>query len=256
MPRVDRAGGVALAAALGVLAAASSATATCPPLRSAAGLLERLAAEHPNRTPPLSQRGLLEQRVSPLIVTPPSGPAPLDVEIRWFHYPYPDVARFDFDLDGDGTVDASEPMAGDHYPRRQHRFTRPGRYTVTVHVRSAAGAVTTLREPVDVFAPDAFDRELQARWSTLKAALRRRDVPAAMECIVGRSRPQYEEVFRELFVKTTSTDVDRVLTSIRPVTTRRAAAIYEMVRTQDGHDRSYEVRFAIDADLVWRIEAF
>lgn len=28
------------------------------------------------------------------------------------------------------------------------------------------------------------------------------------------------------------------------------------VRTQDGRDFSYEVRFAIDEDLGWRIEAF
>jgi len=28
------------------------------------------------------------------------------------------------------------------------------------------------------------------------------------------------------------------------------------VRTQDGRDFSYEVRFAIDGDLGWRIEAF
>jgi hypothetical protein len=36
---------------------------------------------------------------------------------------------------------------------------------VTVHLNpTTGGRITSLREPVQVFAPDAFERELQARW--------------------------------------------------------------------------------------------
>jgi hypothetical protein len=190
-----------------------------------------------------------------LIVTPPSGPAPLEIEIHWFDYPYADVARFDFDFDGDGTIDASAPMEGGYYPRRRHRLVAPGRHAVTVHLhRRGGGPPTTLQEIVHVFAPDAFERELQARWSTLKSALRRRDLPAALECLTVNSRDRYGTAFRVLFVDRT-TNVDDVFTSIALVRHGRASAIYEMVRKDDGLDMSFEVRFAIDADGVWRLES-
>jgi hypothetical protein len=47
-----------------------------------------------------------------------------------------------------------------------------------------------------------------------------------------------------------------VFTTIRPVRIRRGTAIYEMVRTNPRGQASFEVRFAVDGDGVWRIEAF
>jgi len=221
-----------------VLTTAAAAGASCPPFRDTGSPLEAL-----------------RQGASPLIVSPPSGRAPLDVDVRWWNYPYGPMTRFDFDFHGDGRIDETTPMEGEHYPRRQYRFASPGRYTVTVHLHDARGGVTRLTRTVEVFAPDAFDRELQSRWSTLTAALRRRDVPGALNCIVSASRDDYEAVFRRLFA-TGTTNVDGVLTTIRFVESRRASAIYEMVSRKDGQDFSFEVRFAIDADGVWRIDAF
>ena len=37
---------------------------------------------------------------------------------------------------------------------------------------------------------------------------------------------------------------------------RNAAAIYEMVRTDDGIVKSFEIRFALGSDGAWRLEAF
>src|SRR4030095_14214726 len=108
------------------------------------------------------------------------------------------------------------------YPQRRHRFASPGRYTVTVHLHpTTGGRATSLREPVQVWAPDAFDRELQARWSTLKDALRRRDLTAALECFTTSSRTRYEAAFRALFVDR-ATNVDDVVTSITLVSYGRA----------------------------------
>jgi hypothetical protein len=216
-----------LAAAI-VLATAAAAGASCPPFRDTGSPLEEA----------------LRQGASPLIVSPPSGRAPLDVDVRWWNYPHGPMTRFDFDFHGDGRIDETTPMEGEHYPRRQYRFASPGRYTVTVHLHDARGGVTRPTRTVEVFAPDAFDR-----------ALRRRDVPGALNCIVSASRDEYEAVFRRLFA-TGTTNVDGVLTTIRFVESRRASATYEMVSGKDGQDFSFEVRFAIDADGVWRIEAF
>jgi len=245
--------GLALAL-LAPVVATSAALASCPPYTAPAAA----PGPSPGGTATGSGHELLDalRRYlgSPLIVTPLSGPAPLEIEIRWFDYRYPDVARFDFDF-GDGTVDASVSMEGEHYPQRHHRFTSPGRYTVTVHLHPTTGGRTTsLREPVHVWAPDAFERELQARWSTLKDALRRRDLTAALECFTVSSRAQYEAAFRVLFIDR-ATNVDDVMTSIRLVRYGRAHAIYEMARKDDSRTMSFGVRFAIDADGVWRLES-
>jgi hypothetical protein len=249
---------VAPAAVLvGTLLTAAPALASCPPYR---------ATPAPPGTPepgvpgPADGAGrafldaLRRYSASPLIVTPASGPAPHDIEIRWFTYPYPDVVRFDFDLDGDGTIDASVPMQGASYPQHRHRFARPGDYTVTVHLRHATGGrSTTLQETVRVVAPDVLERELQARWSTLKDALRRRDLPAALECFTVGRRDQYASAFRLLFIDRT-TNVDDVLTSIRLERHGRGYALYEAVRTDGNITKSFSVRFAIDADGVWRVD--
>ena len=107
--------------------------------------------------------------------------------------------------------------------------------------------------PETVEAPD--DRELQRRWADFKDALGRRDVPAALECILSVRRPRYEESLRTLFV-TGTTRVEEVLTSIRFVRASGRVAVYDMIRRQGGIDQSFEVRFAFDLDGVWRIESF
>ena len=50
--------------------------------------------------------------------------------------------------------------------------------------------------------------------------------------------------------------VGDVLTSITPVTMSPGTAIYRMLRTDPPHGRvSYEVRFQIDGDGVWRLSS-
>ena len=107
--------------------------------------------------------------------------------------------------------------------------------------------------PDTVEAPD--DGELQRRWADFKDALGRRDVPAALECILSVRRTRYEESLRTLF-DTGTTRVEDVLTSIRFVRTSGRVAVYDMIRRQGGIDQSFEVRFAFDLDGVWRIESF
>jgi hypothetical protein len=243
---------------VGTLATASAALASCPPCRTTPAPPGSPASGAPGPADGAGRAfvdALRRYSASPLIVTPLSGPAPHEIDIRWFTYPYPDVVRFDFDVDGDGTIDASVPMQGEHYPQQRHRFARPGDYTVTVYLRHATGGrSTTLQETVRVVAPDVLERELQARWSTLKDALRRRDLPAALECFTVGGRDRFESAFRVLFIDR-ATNVDDVLTSIRLVRHGRGYAIYEAVRTDGGLTKAFDVRFAIDADGVWRLDS-
>jgi hypothetical protein len=245
---VGRSIGIVLALAAGVALAgpvgASCPPFTPPPVLAGASSVSELADQ------------FRAQTRSPLIVTPPSGPAPLEIEVRWHLYPYGHVERFDFDFDGDGRIDWSGPSRDGHYPQPSHTFRRPGRYTTTVHVAGTAGTVPiVLRQPVEVFAPDVFDRELKDRWNTMREALRRRDIPGALDCIVSTERENYERVFRELFAVRT-TGVDGVLPSITLREHRPGAALYELVRVEDGVPIVFDVRFTIDADGVWRVDSF
>jgi hypothetical protein len=107
---------------------------------------------------------------------------------------------------------------------------------------------------VRVLSLAAFDTELQTRWNDLKNALRIGDTSEALECIHTRSRARYHESFSTL--SNLPQKVDQILTTIQFVSHRRGTAIYEAVRTDAGVTKSFDVRFAIDVDGVWRIEAF
>jgi hypothetical protein len=47
-----------------------------------------------------------------------------------------------------------------------------------------------------------------------------------------------------------------MLTGIALQGVRNGAAIYEMIRSDNGIRKSFDIRFAIDGDGLWRIEAF
>ena len=188
----------------------------------------------------------------PLLIYPSTGPAPLTVEIRWWSYPIPNPALVEFDAKGDGTPEWSQRQF--QSSERNYTYQREGDYRFTVRVHDSSGQVTAYSVPVKVLSPSAFDADLQSRWATLKANLRGGDIKAALECVHSRSRSRYQQLFKAL--SGDLPDVDRILTGIRLVEVRRGEAIYEMIRMETGVARSFEVRFVIDGDGVWRVRSF
>lgn len=233
------------------------AAATCPPPAAGGGSwLERLAAARAGTRGPVSDREMLDffarENIPPVTVWPVSGPAPLEVKIGFLYVPER-TAKVEFSPDGSASqpwqVDLVSPAS------RTHAFARPGRYDVTVWVHDAGGRVQRFATPVEVLTAAAFDAELQARWDTLKARLRAQDVAGALDCIAARRRERYREIFTEVIVNQRGR-VDDILTTIRPVTTYPGIAVYEMTRTEDGKALSYDVRFYLDGDGVWRVSQF
>lgn len=247
-----RRAGLAVAAVL-LLAGPASAVAACPPFTGQPALLERLAARYAGRTTPLTpgelEDFLRREKVPPFSVEPPSGPAPLTVRVRWLVPPVEKPVRIEFDVDGDGSA---EWTATDYYGRAEHTYQRPGRYDFTVWIHEPGGRVLRLSTPVEVVSRADFERDLDARWNDLKDALRRGDVAGALDCVHSGARRKYEAVFRAL---AGTMDVDRELTSIRFVEQYSGIAIYEMLRTRPGGTFSYEIRFAVDGDAVWRLSS-
>ncbi|MBI3825054.1 MAG: hypothetical protein HY294_03570 [Candidatus Rokubacteria bacterium] len=104
--------------------------------------------------------------------------------------------------------------------------------------------------------PDAasLDTLLQAKWAAMKTALRNGNIAEAVSFIVERRRADYETAFR--LVAGSLSNVDAVLTTIELVAVRNNSATYEMRRADDGAVMSFQVRFTIDRDGVWRLEVF
>lgn len=240
------------------LSSPADAAADCPPFSAGTSFIEVITRHH--RGPgPVTDAELMELMdkglFSPLLVSPSSGPAPLTVDIRWWVFPVESPLRIEFDSDGDGVPEWSQPGFHAEAGQERHTYQQEGQYTFTVRVHARGGQVTTYTAPVKVLAPAAFDAELQGRWTTFKAALRKADIPVALECIHSKSRSRYRDGFTALS-QDLSQNVDWILTRIRLVEHRGAEAIYEMLRADDGITLSYEVRFRIDEDGVWRLRSF
>ena len=183
-----------------------------------------------------------------LVAAPWSGIAPLTVRFSLSRDPA--TASVALDTDADGVTDVAGPGLNEHVAV----YTRPGIYVARAVVTDVAGATTIATAVIRVFDPAALDGELRARWSALRDALRRGDVGAGVSHIVQRRRADYEAAFRLLSASLPA--IDSILTDLTPVKVRNASAVYEMRRTDDGLPKSFEVRFAIDGDGIWRVEAF
>jgi hypothetical protein len=68
------------------------------------------------------------------------------------------------------------------------------------------------------------------------------------------SRPRYEEAFQ--IIASQLSNIDQIFTNPALVRMGNFSAIYEAARIDDGLEMSFEIRFAIDGDGIWRIEAF
>jgi len=88
----------------------------------------------------------------------------------------------------------------------------------------------------------------------MKDALRAGNIPQALTHIAVRARPRYQDAFTVLAPDLP--DIDLILTDLSFVRTRGQEAILEMRRMDDATLKSFEVRFRIDTDGIWRLRAF
>ncbi|MGH2359841.1 MAG: hypothetical protein ACRDGM_04770, partial [bacterium] len=103
-----------------------------------------------------------------LHASPHSGVAPLTVTFSLLEGA---AANVDLDFDGDGTVDFS----GASLESRTFTYTQPGFYIPTAAVIDSQGNRVTANAVVQVFDRTILDFLLQAKWTSMKDALRRGD---------------------------------------------------------------------------------
>jgi sugar lactone lactonase YvrE len=178
-----------------------------------------------------------------LIASPMMGVAPLTVAFSMAGVP--SDATLAIDADGDGTIDVTSNVeTGANFT-----FTTPGLY-----VARATAAGVTANAVVHVLDRAALDATLQTMWNAMKDALRAADVPRAVANITSHNRVDYGTAFG--LISRLLPGIDSILTTVTLVEVRSGSAIYEMLRTDDGILRSFEVRFAVDNDGLWRLDSF
>jgi len=183
-----------------------------------------------------------------LYVSPRSGVAPLTVSFSLTGVP--EGARVELDADGNGTVDVTTArLTGQTFT-----FATPGVYVAVATVVEADGTRTPAAAVIEVLDAGTLDGVLQAQWSGMKAALRAGDVPRALTYVVASRQADYDVAFRLLAAYLPV--IDTILTSLVPVRVGEASAVYEMTRVDGAIVKSFEIRFALESDGVWRVEAF
>jgi hypothetical protein len=183
-----------------------------------------------------------------LLASPTAGVAPL--EVRFSAIVEGGITRAELDADGDGVTD----VAGDRLDDVPFVFTRPGVYVARATLTDTTGTRRPATAVVQIHDRAALDALLRAKWSAMKDALRRGDIAAGVLQIVGLRRTDYEDAFRLLAAHLPG--IDAILTDIAMQEVRNAGAVYDMRRTDDGVLKSFEVRFRVDDDGIWRLEAF
>ncbi|MEK6715961.1 MAG: Ig-like domain-containing protein, partial [candidate division NC10 bacterium] len=182
-----------------------------------------------------------------LLASPQSGVAPLAVAFSLLGAPAGGVS---IDFDGNGTIDLTSPTLDG----QSFTYIRPGLYFPTANVTDTRGNRFTATTLVQVHDVAALDTLLQGKWRAMKDALRAGDIPTAVTHIVADWRAEYEATFR--IIAASLPDIDRVLTAPTLVEVRDGSALYHATRDDAGLIKVFDVRFAIDEDGLWRIEAF
>ena len=181
---------------------------------------------------------------------PGTGGVPLTTSFSLVGGPVP--ARVELDLDGDGQTDFDGPTLDG----QTFTYTTAGLFFPRVRVVDAQGTVFTATGLVEVLDPAALEPVLQARWSGLRDALSRSDVPAAVALFAGASRDAYRDQLTALAGVGALPQVAADLGALTPVKVLDRAAEYELRAVQRGTLYSFHVLFVIDTDGIWRLRVF
>jgi hypothetical protein len=182
--------------------------------------------------------------------SPRMGGTPLVTSFSLVGGPMP--TRVELDVDGDGVIDFSGPTL------EGQTFTYPtaGLYFPVVRVIDSQGAVSTARAVVQALDRADLETLLQPKWTALRDALGRGDVPAAVALFAATSRDAYRE---QLTALAGAGALPQVAADLGPITAVRVldrAAEYELRAVQQGVAYSFYVLFVVDTDGVWRLRVF
>ena len=183
-----------------------------------------------------------------LHASPNSGTAPLTVTFSLLTDFQ--TTHVSFDADGNGEIDYNSPQLN----KQIFTFTDPGVYVAIGTAFDAQGNQFGADAIIQVFDSSQLDIILKAKWLAMKDALRVGNIELALNEIVTRSRSRYEEAFQ--IIATQLPNIDQILPNISVGSHWESLGSLRSIRIDDGLGMSFEVRFAIDGDGIWRMETF
>lgn len=192
------------------------------------------------------EQGPVEAAVH-LHASPAVGLAPLSVELTLMSTVA--VGQIALDQDGDGTVD----FQGTSLDGLRFTYGQPGVYLATATVTNGTGAQKA-SAIVQVYDRPSLEALLQAKWAAMKEALRRGDVEGALRFIMAGQRDRYRRAFE--LIASDLPQIDGILGAITFADSWAYEVTFTMPRTDAGVEKTFEVRFGVDTDGIWRVRAF
>jgi hypothetical protein len=215
---------------------------------------QKLKSKSPPNVAELAQlEGLWRQWTGAPSPYPVTMLVPFEMNIRAESYDTSDAVKIEFDANGDGSPELVLER-GKSPDSLNYIYKEPGNYESTTRIHDRSGKVRTEKIRLRLLSPPALDAELQATWNQMRAALRRGDVTAALNCIHTQSQNKYKEAFA--LIPDLAKQSETIFGPIRLVEHRKSGSVYDSSRVEGDQTFSLEVRFGPDYDLVWRIRAF
>ncbi len=179
-----------------------------------------------------------------LSARPSSGLAPLTVTFGLGGAA--DISRIELDADGDGRIDVVTSDESVSFT-----YTAPGVYLPTVRAVDTSGVSVSATAVVQVLDQVAFEDARRVAWASLRDALVRGDVNAALGVFVPAARPRYQAAFQLLAGGLPQIAAD--MADLALVSAGGGIAELATTRVQSGFTRLYLVYFIQDEDGLWRI---
>jgi hypothetical protein len=185
---------------------------------------------------------------------PSLGVGPLPVQFAAMVSPSITVAAAELDFEGDGSADYVSGSVG---TLPSNTYVSSGLHLARLSITDGSGSSLSTQAGILVYDANSLDLFFQSIWASMKSAVRSGAMTAASQLIVASKRERYVAKFNAL-TQQQRTDIDTLLPNISlvemPDDSDRVE--YQMLRTDNGQELSYLVRFVRDIDGVWRILTF
>jgi PKD repeat protein len=160
------------------------------------------------------------------------------------------IVSYRMDFDGDGIVD----YISSTFLNVPHVYSNAGLYLPTLMIIDEQGGSFSATTILNVFDPIVMDNLLQTKWKDMKAALTRMDVANALTYLTEGARPKYEQLFNQFGVYLPG--VVSSFTELQLIRIGGDVAAYLTIKLENGQEKAYFVYFVLDANGIWRLQAF
>lgn len=185
-----------------------------------------------------------------LTAHPRNGTAPLSVDLRASAVLDRPVAQYEWDLNGDGTIDSSGPAMFEI----STTYDQEGLYFPTVIITDDQQHRYAETAAVNALSMARINALILQRWNGMRTALQNKDADGAAAFFADSAKEMYRQNFT--LMKEIMPQMAADLGTPRFVKFFGDGAFYELTSVRDGKEYSFHVEFIKDQDGLWKIRFF